>query len=403
MAKILLWGDGGCTTGFGRVTNELCTRFVENGHEVHVLGINFRGELTPPFDKVPYRIHIPTKHDPTDFYGYSRLVELIVTLEPDIFIMFNDIPIIAECVEQLNRLNSRPATVIYTPIDCINLPPSWGKTLSLSNSFITYTEFAKAELRKISPRPIEVAYHGMDHADFYPVSRENPSPVRLFTGDLLPAYSKQEIKAANGMAEDSFVILFADRNSPRKNLPGFFSAVAPFMHRHPDANIWIHAKLTDQGGDVRDFVDRFGLKERVWITPDLDSFNGISDAELNTLYNLADIKISTSLGEGAGLTNMESIMAGTPVIAQDFSATREMLGDGALYAQVGYIWTTPRGTDSAFPVLEDYDTHLEEFYHNHSLREQLIRDGREYMGRFKWDDAVSVFEDEFKRILGSKY
>ena len=48
MARILWIGDGGCTTGFGRVTHAIGDRLVRSyGHDVHVLATNYDGDYWP--------------------------------------------------------------------------------------------------------------------------------------------------------------------------------------------------------------------------------------------------------------------------------------------------------------------------------------------------------------------
>lgn len=398
MARLLVWSDGGCTTGFSRVTHELCTRFVENGHTVDVLAINFRGELEPPFDTAKYKLHVPTKHNANDLYGVGRINELVVKLDPDIIVMINDLPVLAAAFTELEKLNVMPATVVYLPIDCANLPNSWGVTAEMPDSVIAYTQFGKIELEKATARrDYRIAYHGMDHSVFTPVSRENPAILSIVTGSEVAAYTKDQIKLAYGL-DDKFVILWVDRNSQRKYAAGFLKAIAPFVRRHDDVAVYMHCAVVDQGCDIEDMTSKYRLGDRIWLTPAVDTFNGVTDDTMNAIYNMADVKISTALGEGAGLTNMEALACGVPVIAQDFSANREMLGPGALYVHSAFMWTAPRGCDSSYPKIEEYDEQLEKLYQDSKRREQVGEWGREHVSRFKWDDAVKVFEEEFVRV-----
>jgi glycosyltransferase involved in cell wall biosynthesis len=57
----------------------------------------------------------------------------------------------------------------------------------------------------------------------------------------------------------------------------------------------------------------------------------ISDVQLNQLYNLFDVTALSSMGEGFGLPILESLAAGVPVIATDYSACQELVrGHGEL-------------------------------------------------------------------------
>jgi glycosyltransferase involved in cell wall biosynthesis len=58
----------------------------------------------------------------------------------------------------------------------------------------------------------------------------------------------------------------------------------------------------------------------------------VQDADLAALYSGAVATVLPSLGEGFGLTAAESAACGTPVVASDDPALRELLGDEGLYA-----------------------------------------------------------------------
>jgi glycosyltransferase involved in cell wall biosynthesis len=63
------------------------------------------------------------------------------------------------------------------------------------------------------------------------------------------------------------------------------------------------------------------------------TFTGfLPDADVVALYGGATATVLPSLGEGFGLTAAESAACGTPVVASDIPALRELLGDAALYA-----------------------------------------------------------------------
>jgi glycosyltransferase involved in cell wall biosynthesis len=250
----------------------------------------------------------------------------------------------------------------------------------------------------VTDRDIRIAYHGIDHGGFEKVSREHPAKVITAYGGHVECYSKSELKEAFGL-KDHFVILWADRNSQRKYTPGAFQAVKPFMERHPEAVLWMHCAEKDQGGDLTTFTQKYGLDGRVFKTPNLDTFYGVSDAYMNVLYNMADVKISTSQGEGAGLTNMEAARVGTPVILQDFSANREMVGPAHWYVEPAFIYTSPRGCDFAFPNTDQYERGLERIYR----RKHDYDDGMDYVKQFTWDNAVAEFRAAFVEAMSAKW
>src|ERR1043165_7605780 len=97
--RILWCGDGGCKTGFARVTHEICNRLVMNGHTVDVLGINYRGEPNDGYDDPLYNLWVPTKFNSGDVYGLGRMAEIVGRTRPDVIVFLNDIPIIERILE----------------------------------------------------------------------------------------------------------------------------------------------------------------------------------------------------------------------------------------------------------------------------------------------------------------
>jgi glycosyltransferase involved in cell wall biosynthesis len=67
-----------------------------------------------------------------------------------------------------------------------------------------------------------------------------------------------------------------------------------------------------------------GISERVVFT------GAITDAEKVAFYHLADCYAAPSVYEGFGLTPLEAMACGTPVVAAEASCTPEVVGDAAL-------------------------------------------------------------------------
>ena len=80
-----------------------------------------------------------------------------------------------------------------------------------------------------------------------------------------------------------------------------------------------------------------------------NSLVGWSQLWLLILYNAADVFITTSRGEGFGLTVAEALACGVPVIAQNVSAIPEVVGPGGVLLDPERLHTVPAGPDSGPP------------------------------------------------------
>ena len=77
-------------------------------------------------------------------------------------------------------------------------------------------------------------------------------------------------------------------------------------------------------------------------------FGEKDNEQMAGLYSAADLFISTSMGEGFGLTIAESLACGTPVIAQDVSAITEVVGPGGVLIPPASPFTVPMGQEQMF-------------------------------------------------------
>ena len=405
----ILWmGDAGSNTGFARVTDTICRGILAQRDDlrIDVLAVNFRGELPTTLENVkfPYKLLVPTVYNTSDLFGISRIKELILKTKYDAIIILNDVPVIREYMTYIKSLAGQvpwiPPIVVYTPIDSYNMPSSWSEVTNSVDKVITYTEVGKKELIKCGTREdlIKVAPHGNSDA-FYKASPNNPAFVPDWEGKPIGAWSRDHIKAAAGM-EGQFMVLWADRNSERKNLPGFLRAVAPLMHKHEDMVVWLHCYKHDVGGNVQDHVETAGLLEtgRVYITPNLAPGLEIPDWHLNAIYNHADLKVSSSLGEGWGLTNVEALQAGTPVITLNSPINEEVFGPSVAQIDAGWTQYAARGGEMYYPSISHMTELIEHMYNHPGYRDYVAEQGLERVKRWNWDDSIKVFLETLDEV-----
>jgi glycosyltransferase involved in cell wall biosynthesis len=146
-----------------------------------------------------------------------------------------------------------------------------------------------------------------------------------------------------GDKEYDFVLYWNNRNIRRKQpmdamlafdefrktlTPEQQEKVCMVMHTEP---------VQEHGTDLPTFIDHCMPESKVIFVPDK-----FTEAELNYLYNLADVTINLASNEGFGLATAESVMAGTPIIVnvtggmQDQCGFREK-GSGKLLMEEDYV------------------------------------------------------------------
>lgn len=402
MSKVLWIGDAGCHTGFAKVTHSIGERLVSDyGHDVHVLATNYDGG--DPWD-TNLKLYVPTTKNKDDIFGQSRFIELLGKIEPDVVVILNDPNIVLDLLgrnrydTQLVLLRYRPL-VTYIPIDGTNHPPEWAPSLHKFTKVVAMSAHGQREMGEGT----ELVYHGVDSETFQPVSKDHP--VALSNGKVI--HSKAEAKRAFGWEPNDFVVLRVDKNSGRKDYPASWKALMPFMHRN--ANVKVHFHCEDRkpgnGIDMQAMFSRDpGTHERFHM-PDpksFDSFRGWSENDLVGLYNAADVFLSTSRGEGFGLTIAEALACGLPVVAQNASAIPEVVGPGGILIDPLTEITTPSGKDNWLADVPAFTEALQRLYQSKGLRRDLGQKGREHVVKsFSWDTAAQQFDGHISAAITS--
>ena len=136
-------------------------------------------------------------------------------------------------------------------------------------------------------------------------------------------------------------------------------------------------------GNVKAQVKALGLENRV-------HFLGyVSDDLLRLLYRKALVFVYPSLFEGFGLTVLEAMASGCPVITSNISSMPEISGDAA-------ILINPEDVDELSANLELVST-------NKKIREHMIIKGLQRAKTFTWKRAAKLTNNIYLKIIDSSF
>jgi len=349
--KLLVWCDFLVPTGFGNVAKNLLDTMHEE-YDVYVLGINYRGETL--YDTSKYFV-FPV--DSQDLLGLQKLPRIVERVKPDIIFLFQDIFHISDIIEKLRKQVGFTTKIIsYFPVDGAPANLAWQNVLDFSDSVVTYTDWAIQVIKDRFPNydssPIHKLYHGVDTKTFYPKShteievlRKNFGWTNKFTVVNVNRFQPRKFIAGSARAFSMFAkgykvnldnghMMPLDRN--RCELSGSsdlevherdLSDVFLYLHMNAQEQIMgpgranmLQAHLLNANFTDRDINNILGLNAR-------NVYGGeIPDSFINDVYNAGNVNISSTIGEGCGLSLIEAAAAGTPSIAPNNSAIPEMLG-----------------------------------------------------------------------------
>lgn len=324
--KILVIGDAVAQTGFSRCTHAVADSLHFAGHDILVIGINYYGSG----HSYPYRI-IPA-HDPTDHghdgWGIGRLPAVLLREFPDVVIINQDPWNIRAYFTQLSAaftelmrsgklskeefrklLNIR--FVGWLAVDGENQITAVDLNDRLDH-VVVWTDFAKRELEIRGWEGLtSVIPLGVDTSVFYP--REG---ARSQVFPMLP--------------KGAFVVGVVGRNQIRKRIDLSIRYFAKWLdtvsaEERELCFLYLHVAPTGENAvDIRALISYYDLKGRV-LAFEPTPGQGVTDDEMAQVYSSLDVLLSTTQGEGFGLTTLEAMACGTINVVPAWSG----LGDWA--------------------------------------------------------------------------
>lgn len=173
-----------------------------------------------------------------------------------------------------------------------------------SDQFIVLSDFFKKELAT--------------HYDI-PSERIHVIPGAVNAEKFHPTKDREKLRTQLGLPTDRLILLSVRRLSRRMGLDNLIRAIAYLRADFPK----IYLVLVGGGELYRELLDlvaSLGLEQHVLLT------NRISDDLLPLYYQAADMTVVPSKAlEGFGLTTVESMACGTPVMGTPLGGTTEIL------------------------------------------------------------------------------
>lgn len=387
--KILYSADIVAKTGFARVTENLIVR-LKDDFEIVVLGNNYWADPHPLQSE--YKIYPSSNRFQTEPFGVQRIREITEREKPDLVFVNNDIWIVNQLYSQIKDFHGegRFKFVAYVPMDSYGWTGAIADHSNQWDSLICYTEFGARELHAGGvAKPVSVIPHGITDGQFYQMD-------------------KAEARKKLNIPEDAFVVFNGNRNQQRKRQDITIDAFAQFAIDKPDAKLYMHMGLKDQGWDIMSLFGREMRKRgldpngRIIMTTQSPQPPSVPVEMLNWIYNSADISVNTCKGEGHGLVNHESAACGVAQIVPDHTSLKEIFQGAAPLIDCCFMDVDVNyNRDMPIPSAEHLAELMTELYED---RDKLKAVGeachkRATDPKYQWDTIAAQFKEEFQEVL----
>ena len=173
-------------------------------------------------------------------------------------------------------------------------------------------------------------------------------------------------------------ILFVGTAEPRKNLARLLEAYAELVRRTTDAPDLVIAGAIRTPEDLP-FVGRSAddhVRRHVKLT------GYVTDDERQRLYREASMLVLPSLTEGFGITALEAMTVGVPVVASNRGALPEVIGDAG-------ILVDPESTP-------DISNALERVLSDSGMRRSMTEQGLRRSQQFSWSESAERLYEAYR-------
>ncbi|MFN8454881.1 MAG: glycosyltransferase family 1 protein [Anaerolineae bacterium] len=288
------------------------------------------------------RLGLDLLHSPDFIPPFKRNCKSVITIHDLAFLLYPHF---------LTKESAR----YYGQID-----QAWRKT----DHIIAVSETTKADSIKMLGVPEKkiTVIHEAANPIYRPLPKEQVQPVVKSKYKLDPGF-----------------ILFVSTIEPRKNLPGLLRAYRRLRDDYKREELLV---LAGSKGwlweEVYETVEKLNLEKQVVF------LGRVPSDDLLYLYNAASLLVHPSFYEGFGLTPLEAITCGAPVIASNISSIPEVVGDAALLVD-------PHDIDGLTVAIWRLLTEEE-------LRKDLICKGLKRAKKFSWQEAARKTLEVYHKV-----
>ena len=380
-------------TGYSKVSDGIIRQLAKVPNlDITHFGFQKHPQVPQGFRSYPPSVDVidavALENPPHQGFGYTHLVDSIRKKRPHIVMIYNDMAVITHFLEEIRKsgINRDFKLWVYCDqvydcqlqvmIDILNRD---------ADRVFAFTTYWKKQLKDQGvTRPISILGHGFDPKVFFPIPKD---------------VARKSLK----LPEESFIIMSLNRNQPRKRLDILIKSFVELILKYPTKSIlllcicdkgekggwWLFEifvrEIKKRGGSVEQFGNRLMISSSDMV---------FKDEDINILYNIADIGISTADGEGWGLCSFEQMGIGIPQIVPDIGGHKEYCNsENSIVVKPKYSYYLPGVYSPVGGEAHACDPHdvclaMEEYINNTNKVKKHGLAAKQTVNAYTWENAT---------------
>ena len=266
-------------------------------------------------------------------YGFYTIDRIIEETKPDIYLGVEDIWAFTDYQKKpwWNKINK----VLWTTLDSLPILDQAIQMEPHCDKMLVWASFAEEEMKRLGHKKVETIHGAVDYSNFFPL--ENRKDIRKRFG-----------------IDDDYIIGFVFKNQLRKSVPNLLQGFKTFKEQNPEvkAKLLLHTDWSEvgQGWDIPRYMREMNIaKEDVLSTylchscdfyfishyqgedkncpkckqqkcfKTKTSSKGVSEEQLNEIYNCMDVYCHPFTSGGQELPIQEAKAAGLITLVTEYS------------------------------------------------------------------------------------
>ena len=193
----------------------------------------------------------------------------------------------------------------------------------------------------------------------------------------LPPEEISTFRQQQGLSSETVCLLNVGSNNLRKNVSTVLKVLLVLRDRGLSVHFWKVGTGFNQ--EQKCFIKNHGLTDYI-------TYQGEPDVQtLVQFYNSADVLVAPSLYEGFGMTILEAMACGTPVVTSNVTSLPEVAGDAAILASPQDVSAISAG--------------IINLWQDKNFREYLQCKGLERVKKFTWENTAEQIAQIYEEVI----